>query len=75
MFYSIVGRRLCAGVVTRDGVVVQASENLGWACGEEIADLLAWAVGRDMTWSSSAIVPPGLALVACREAGSPRPAA
>lgn len=74
MFYSIVGRTLCAGVVTRDGVIVQASENVAWACGESIADLLAWAVRRDLTWSSSAIVPPGLCLVPCPPAAPAKPA-
>jgi hypothetical protein len=62
MFYSISGKNWCAAVVTSDGVVLRATENFAWACGEEIREILEWAAQHRMRWSVSAIVPPGLVL-------------
>ena len=62
MFYSIVGKNLQAGLVTRGAVVVQATENFQWACGQRIDEVVRWAAQRGMVCSSSAIAPPGVPL-------------
>jgi hypothetical protein len=67
MFYSIVGKNWSAGVVTRDGVVVQATENFQWACGEAIREVVTWVGQRGMTWSVSAVVPRDLPLFNARK--------
>ena len=49
-------------MVTSYGVVVQATGNFEWACGQPIRDVLSWAAQHDMRWSVSPVVPPGLQL-------------
>lgn len=62
MFYAIGGKKWSAAVVTSDGVVVQATGNFEWACGQHIREILSWAAQHDMRWSVSPVVPPGLEL-------------
>jgi hypothetical protein len=62
MFYSISGKNWSAAAVTSDGVVMRATANFEWACGQEIREILAWAAQHNLHWSVSAIVPPGLVL-------------
>ncbi len=62
MFYAIGGKKWSAAVVTSDGIVVQATGNFEWACGQSIREVLGWAAQHDMGWSVSPVVPPGLDL-------------
>lgn len=66
MFYSIVGKNLQAGIVAREAIVVEATENFQWACGRSVDEVVRWAQSRGLVCSAAADVPPGVPLFDAR---------
>lgn len=60
MYYAIEGHGFSGGLVTEDGVVLHATREFEWACGERIGRVLDFLRRQRAHWSVSDALPRGM---------------
>jgi hypothetical protein len=60
MYYAIEGRGFSGGLITQDGVVLHATRDFEWACGERIEMVLGFLDRQRVSWSVTDATPRGM---------------
>ena len=60
MFYAIEGKGFTGALITADGVVLHATREFEWACGEPIDMVLGFLERQRVSWSVTDAVPRGM---------------